>query len=170
MFRLRHHRNFGPPDLNLSLFSPRMRDLARVLMSPLATNKEGSLELFDALVIQENNARADRPHEPEGQVALALFACSHEKGAEDILVGQLAGRINAARKQVGDEADLRPRAVGAILKSLGFVTDKLSSFGRGLCLTPQVRRRIHKLLRSYDLQPAHPRTSGCAFCEEIFDK
>ena len=38
-----------------------------------------------------------------------------------------------AREQ--DEADLKPRAVGSILKSLGLTTDKLDSFGRELRLS-----------------------------------
>jgi hypothetical protein len=58
--------------------------------------------------------------------------------------------------------------VGTILKSLGFITDKLSAYGRGLRLTPKVKRKIHDLLRSYGLKPNDPRTDSCAFCEEAF--
>jgi hypothetical protein len=65
MFRLRRYRDFGPHAMDLSLFSPRMRDLVRALVPPLANNNELSWQLWEALIDQEHNARVDRSHEPE---------------------------------------------------------------------------------------------------------
>ena len=79
----------------------------------------------------------------------------------------MASCVNSSLKQVGEEADLKPRAVGAILKSLGFATEKLDSFGRGIQLTHQVKRRIHQLQRSYDLKAADAASRDCALCEEV---
>ena len=71
-----------------------------------------------------------------------------------MLVGQIASQVNACRKRIGEEADLKPRAVGSILKSLGLATDKVDSFGRGLQI--------------YNLRPTDTaRVAGCSLCEEM---
>ena len=85
-----------------------------------------------------------------------------------MLVGQIAFQVNAWRKRIGEEADLKPRLVGSILRSLGLATDKLDSFGRGLRLTAAVKRRIHQLEQIYDVTSTdRPRIEGCSLCEEM---
>ena len=72
------------------------------------------------------------------------------------------------QEKIGEEADLKPRAVGSILKSLGLTTDKLDSFGRELRLTAMVKRRIHQLLQSYNLTPADSACiRRCVLCQEM---
>jgi len=85
-----------------------------------------------------------------------------------VLVGQIASQVNLCRKRIGEEADLKPRAVGSILKSLGLATDKVDSFGRGLHLTVAVKRRIHQLLQIYNLKATDPaRIAECVLCDEM---
>jgi|ERR1700687_4934959 len=105
-------------------------------------------------------AEVERANEPEALVVIALFSYCHAKDSSTVLVGQVATWINACRRNIGEEADLKPRAVGAILKSLGFTTDKVDSFGRGLRLTVEVKRKIHQLMQSYTLSPFQPTTIG----------
>ena len=84
-----------------------------------------------------------------------------------MFVGEIASWVNACRKEIGEEADLKPRAVGSILKSLGLTTDKLDSFGRGLRLTVGVKRRIHQLRQAYGLKPTEASIAECVLCEEM---
>jgi hypothetical protein len=167
MFRLQHYREFHPEPLDLSPLTPRMGDLVRALVLPLRDVKEARTPVFDALQEQMYQAASERAQEPEALVITALFSYCHQRETSTVLVGQIASWVNACRKRIGEEPDLKPRAVGSILKSLGLTTDKLDSFGRGLRLTTTVKRRIHQLLQSYNLTPNDSRTSGCALCEEM---
>jgi energy-coupling factor transporter ATP-binding protein EcfA2 len=168
MFRLQHYREFRPEPLDLSPLSPRMMDLVRALVLPLRDVKEALTPVFDALQEQVYQAAAERAQEPEALVITALFSYCHQRETSTVLVGQIASWVNACRKRIGEEPDLKPRAVGSILKSLGLTTDKLDSFGRGLRLTVMVKRRIHQLLRSYNLTPADSACiRRCVLCEEM---
>lgn len=174
MFRLRNYREFCSDLGEISSFNPRMRDLLRALLSPLRgfkdtpNTKKALNSLVEALNDQERQAFVERAHEPEALVIAALFWCCHQPETSAVFVGQIASSVNTCRKRIGEEADLKPRAVGSILKSLGLTTDKLDSFGRGLRLTVEVRRRIHGLLQAYNLKSEEPtRTRGCVMCEEM---
>ena len=167
MFRLRHYREFRSERLGLSGLSPRIRDMMCALLLPLRGVEEAVAPLYDVMEEQLRQAAIEKAEEPEALVTIALFSYCHDPEFSAVLVGQIAAKVNENRRNTGDEADLRPRAVGAILKSLGLTTDKLSSFGRGLRLTVTVKRRIHQLLQSYNLASDDPRTSGCVLCKEM---
>jgi hypothetical protein len=168
MFRLQHYRDFRPAPVDVSPLNPRIADLARALVLPFGgVKKEILAPVLDAILEQVRQAVVERAQEPEALVLRALFDYCHDKESSDVLVGQIASRVNARRKKIGEEADLKPRAVGSILKSLGLSTDKIDSFGRGLRLSVQVKQRIHELLQSYDLVATDAaRVAGCPLCEE----
>src|SRR5438445_13686157 len=112
--------------------------------------------------------RPKGPKSPRPLVITALFSYCHQRETSTVLVAQIASRVNACRKRIGEEADLKPRAVGSILKSLGLTTDKLDSFGRGLRLTVMAKRRIHQLLQSYNLAPTDSASvARCVLCREM---
>jgi hypothetical protein len=93
----------------------------------------------------------------------------HQKGTSTALAGEIAEKINAIRKSLGEEADVRARKVGAILKAIGLATEGISSFGRGLRLTTGVRRKIHELARAYGVEPgSDPTSAKCSFCADTF--
>jgi hypothetical protein len=169
MFRLQHYQEFRPQPLDLSPLSPRIADLARALVLPLrGVEKETLAPIFDAMVEQANQASVERAHEPEALVVSALFGYCHGEESTTVLVGQIASQVNLCRRRIGEEADLKPRAVGSILKSLGLATDKVDSFGRGLHLTVAVKRRIHQLLQIYNLKATDPaRIAECVLCDEM---
>jgi hypothetical protein len=113
-----------------------------------------------------SQATQERGHEPDALVITALSKYCHDKSMHVVLVGEIAAEVNESRKDLGQEADLTPRAVGSILQSLGLLTDKVSSFGRGLRLNPPVQRRVHQLLQIYRLKPVGP-TAECTPCKEM---
>ncbi len=167
MFRLQHYREFRPWAVNLLPISPRMGDLMCALLLPLKGHKVAIDLLFDALDEQLRQAVIEKVDEPEALVIIALSAYCHDARFSAVLVGQFAAMVNENRRQAGEEADLKPRAVGSILKSLGLTTDKVSGLGRGLRFTTTVKRRIHQLLQSYNLTPNDPLIRGCVLCEEL---
>ena len=166
MFRLRHYRELRPVPIDCSTWSSRVRDLARALVFPLGdAEDEVLIPVVAAIIEQGKQARVEREQEPEALVVSALFGYCHDEESTSVLVGQIASQVNACRKSIGEEADLKPRAVGSTLKSLGLATDKLDSFGRGLRLTDAVKRRIHQLRESCNLMVG--RVGGCSLCEEM---
>jgi hypothetical protein len=168
MFRLQHYREYRPKPIDLSPLSPRMQDLVGALLVPLRDVKDAMAPIWDALEEQFLQAEVERANEPEALVVTALFGYCHDEDSSTVLVGEIATWVNACRRNLGEEAALKPRAVGAILKSLGFTTGKVDSFGRGLRLTAEVQRKIHQLMQSYNLKsdPTDPRISGCVLCKE----
>ncbi len=168
MFRLGHYQEFRPDPVDLSPLSPRIADLARALVLPFrGVGEEIIAPVLDAIVEQVRQAVVERAQEPEALVITALFSYCHQPETSAVLVGQIASWVNTCRKRIGEEADLKPRAVGSILKSLGLTTDKLDSFGRGLRLTVTVKRRIHQLLQAYGLKTDPTGVAGCVLCEEM---
>ena len=142
MFRVQHYQEFRPEPLDLSGWSPRMRDLLRALLLPLTDVDDALVPLLYAMADQERHAVIEKAHEPEALVITALFGYCHDKESSTVLVGQIASQVNVCRKRIGEEADLKPRAVGSILESLGLTTDSLNSFGRGLRFTVAVKRKF----------------------------
>ena len=167
MFRLRHYREFRLEPLDLSSLSPRISDLLRALLLPLGGVKEALEPFFHAMEDQNRQGFVERAHEPEALVITALFDYCHDEESSTVFVDEIASWVNACRKEIGEEADLKPRAVGSILKSLGLTTDKLDSFGRGLRLTVGVKRRIHQLRQAYGLKPTEASIAECVLCEEM---
>jgi hypothetical protein len=76
-------------------------------------------------------------------VATALFAEAHHGGV--FTVGDLTIEVNDWLGKIGETYLLKPRAVGNYLRSLGFNPLKLGSIGRGLRMTQQLARQVHKL-------------------------
>jgi len=149
-------------------FSPRMQDLQRALMVPFSMDQETAPELVSALSDQEWDAATEKHDSPEGLVVGALFLLCHQEKVSKVFVGQLACVINNSRKLVGEEGDLKPRAVGAILKSLGLKTRKMGNLGRGIVFTDECRVRVHDLLQAYVMQPSNELIAGCSTCKERF--
>jgi hypothetical protein len=71
--------------------------------------------------------------------------CHRTNGA--LTAGTLACKVDGILTANCETYSLSPRAVGDLLRSLGFVTQKLGSQGRGLSLTQAVVRQIHEVAR-----------------------
>ncbi len=176
-YRLRNYyavtRYFGTevPD-----FTPRMKDLGRALAAPLLGDAELRRELFSALSVHDEEARLNRYSEPEWAVAVALYSESH-RGGSHLTVGELASTVNDVLFENGETLALFPRAVGAVVRSLGLRTEQLGSQGRGFRLTKSFRLKVHELARDLgvrrsDILPWITVESGyggypCPVCEEL---
>jgi hypothetical protein len=166
MFRLQNYRKFCPRSTDTAKLNPRMRRTAPALLLPFHEN-EVAEAIFAALEDHILQAEADRQHEPEALVIKSLSYFCHEEKSAAVLVGQLAGHVNESLKKSGEEGNLKPRAVGAILKSLGLRTEKVSSVGRGIRLSHPVEQRIHRLMQSYNFTCSRSNTDYCGICEEM---
>jgi hypothetical protein len=86
-------------------------------------------------------------------VGTALFADAHHyRGV--FTVGDLTIEVNNLLGKIGETYLLEPRAVGNYLRSLEFNPLKLGSIGRGLRMTQQLARQVHKLATDLGIKRA----------------
>lgn len=141
-----------PEDLaeKIGALSPKMRNIARALMVPLLGDRRLESQLISALQEQNEGAVVERSGEPDWFVVKALLRYYHLPQAGEVTVGEIAEKVNRIR----DEAGLGPvsaRKVGATLNRLGIKTKDLGSWGRGIELTPEIRRKVHALARQFGI-------------------
>jgi hypothetical protein len=156
-------------------FVPRMRDLTRALAAPLFGHQQFEQLLIEDLQPQNQGAKLNLHSEPEWVVGTALFADAHHyRGV--FTVGDLTIEVNNLLGKIGETYLLEPRAVGNYLRSLGFNPLKLGSIGRGLRMTQQLARQVHKLaadlgIKRADIEYYQALDQGyagkcCSLCDE----
>jgi hypothetical protein len=142
-YRLENYSRALSDGLSKLDFVPRMRDLARALAAPLFGHRQLEQLLIQDLQPQNEGAKLSLHGEPEWVVATALFEEAHHRGV--FTVGDLTIDVNEWLEKIGETYSLTPRAVGNYLRSLGFSPLKLGSIGRGLRMTQQLAKQVHKL-------------------------
>ena len=76
---------------------------------------------------------------------------------------RLAELVGFQLSKRGESYNLSPRKIGEIVRSLGFVTHKLGSYGRGLLISKELIRSIHRIARSLGVCRAD------VLCPEVID-
>ena len=176
-YRITHYRHVVTRNRpQVAAFTPRVRDLALALAAPVLGNSQLEAQLFQDLAAQNKEADLARHGEPEWAVTTALFLDCHHTGGT-LTVGSLASTVSDVLVGNDETYELTPRAVGHILRSLGLNTEKLGNQGRGLRLTNQTVRRVHKLALDLGIKRAHilPYATvdagyaghPCSFCDEF---
>jgi hypothetical protein len=174
-FRLENYRRVKLAALASSRLSPRMLDIARALALPLIGDPNLERELEEVLNLHDAQAKLDRHGEPEWVVLTALYARIH-RATNTLTVQELTFEVDDVLAKAGESYRLTPRKVGEILRSLGFPTQKLGNQGRGLRLSQELIRSIHRTAKNLEVCRAdilYPETidSGygglpCSLCEE----
>lgn len=154
MFRLQNHaavKNFANSPDTFNGLSPRMRQIARALASPLLGVEPFTSDyIITVLDVYDEEARVDRSLEPEWLVAEALMAVCHggnQDGRfdEGMLVGDVANEVNQKLRDRHEDIRLSAKKVGMVLRGLGLPTMRLGRSGRGLMLTDHLKRKIHEV-------------------------
>jgi hypothetical protein len=133
---------------------PRMRDLTRALAAPLFGHQQLEQQLIEDLQPQNQGAKLSLHSEPEWVVATALLVEAHHNYGGVFTVGDLTIEVSDLLGKIGESYLLKPRAVGNYLRSLGFNPLKLGSIGRGLRMTQQLARQVHKLAADLGIKRA----------------
>jgi hypothetical protein len=185
LFRLQNYaavKNFSIPPSTLNVLSPRMRQIARALLTPHLGDAGITSELLEVLVIYDDEARIDHLLEPEWLVAETLLTICHEgskygRFESSTLVGDVAKEVNEKCRDRHEEHHLSAKKVGMVLRSLGLSTTRLGRSGRGFIFTPSLKRKIHEIAaqlgidrRTLALVVALRVNYGgarCSLCEEL---
>jgi hypothetical protein len=184
MFRLQNHaavKNFSTSPNTFNGLSPRMRQIARALVSPHLGDEPFTTEVLDVLGDYDDEARIDRALEPEWLIAEALLAVCHEgnkngRFISGILVGDVANEVNQKLRDRHEDLRLNAKKIGMVLKALGLRTTRLGRSGRGFTLTPTLVRKIHEIAAQLGIDRRSLATmmalridyggARCVFCEE----
>ncbi len=136
--------------------TPRMKQIARVLLAPLQGDVNGKSKLISILRDRDRDVRITRTLEPEWLVAEALFRICHLQvsgagRACNTLVGGVANDVNEFLHDRGEGFKLSARKIGAVLRSLGIMTMRLGNLGRGMVVDLSFLRKVHQLARDLGL-------------------
>jgi len=173
--RLTHHEY----TISASSLTPRIKDIVRALALPLMGDVEFERELLEIVEPHNMEATVEHHSEPEWFVMLALLANVHNRleGVDMLTVMKVKEDVESLLKQASEPHQLTARKVGAILKSLGFRTKKLGSWGRGLRFSRDLILAVHVKAKRLgicvgDLRPPAPfKESGPAtYCRDCYEQ
>ena len=171
MFRVRNYSLVRASVFDVPEISSGMRDLARCLGGAVASDAELQEQLRVLLREQDvRPGRADSAKELHSVVIEALLSCSHQPQKQRIGVAELTTTVNKILERRNEMFAMNPRAVGNILRALGFSTQRLTAIQRGIILLNSVRLRIHRLALKHKLVWAHSQSIDCAQCDEVATK
>jgi hypothetical protein len=154
-----------------STFDPKQlvfptREIARSLGSCFPHSPDLQEEIVTLLRGTNAHLRVAQSLTVESVLIEALLFLCHEAQGDlvaGVHAGQLAQHIRVISRDRGDEIDLKPRAVGELLRGLGFTTERLDRYGRGILLCQEVIERVHELAAAFHV-PAMGRAQRCALC------
>jgi hypothetical protein len=149
-FRLRHYSQGQSSKPVANDLTPRMKDIARALAIPLLGDAELESAVTELLRPQDTEAKLKRTSDPEWVVATALYRMSH-CGANYWTALEIACEANDVLAGYGEPYRLEARRVGDILRVLHFPTEKLGNRGRGLRVTQDLCRLIHRTAKQLGL-------------------
>jgi len=123
-------------------------------------------KLAELLRDQVDDAATDRSLSSVAMLVECGLAVCHE-GKCEVRVGELAELLNVALAGRG-EPTVESRAVGALLKKVGLRTERLDQRGRGLKFSDDMRRRLHRLARDFQVPVAATGDIRCTLCTEFW--
>src|SRR6266404_4059790 len=168
MFRLKNYSVVRESIFDVPEISSGARDLARCLGGAVASDTELQEQLRPLLKEQDAQpVYGDSAKELHWVVIEALLSCAHQSQKKHIGVAELTATTNRILEGRGELLVMNPRAVGNILRALGFSTQRLTAIQRGIILLNSVRLRIHQLASKYNLLESGSRSNDCAQCQQL---
>lgn len=169
-FRL---ENFAKVDQ--SKFDPRglcfpVREISRTLGSCFPADPDLQADVVSLLKGRDTVDRVQRSVSLEALLLESLlFRCHEAQGdhAAGVYAGDLASDIRAISKGRGEQINIKPRAVGELLRSLGFKPDRLDRYGRGILLCEAVVDRAHELAGTFQVPTMSQGARACARCIDL---
>lgn len=156
-FFLQNYNAITAPQLNALSLSPHKRDVARALAAPSESFDQGDAVYL--LQPQDDSVSHQRFFTLESAVLYALQVAWFKK-FHFVLAGQVASLANLKLQSEGERLQLSSKAAGAILNKLGFMTEKIGSYGRGILMSQEVMKMISNLGRHYGGFVAPSPTNG----------
>jgi hypothetical protein len=122
-------------------------------------------ELVDLLRGQEREARAAWSSSERAVLIEVGLAVCHDQNRDCLYTGELSEMMDTVFEGRGEVTRVKPRRVGALLRTLGFQTEPLSRAGRGLVLREPIRERFHRLAMEFRVRSIEEGIERCRHCQ-----
>lgn len=150
--------------------NPSLRSIGNPVARAIAQCVVGSPDLVNRLIALVEKKMSEQTADSVQQVALeGLLAFCH-KNQDKVHIQELATHMNAILLARGESAQFSARRAGTLVKHLSFETVKLDRDGRGLCLSSEVKLRIHELAFQCGALATLTPHITCKSCLECFQK
>ena len=168
-YRLRNHAQVRKSTFDAAQFAGGTREIARALGACVVGDSELQAGVISALRAQDEAVRGARWTRLDSLVVEGLLVLCHEKDTTAVYTGDLTGVVNEILLGREEKLKLKPRKVGALLRSLNVISER-DSKGYGFLLLKDVRRKIHELARALDAAGLRENAGRCEFCAAVLDR
>ncbi len=174
MFRLRHLDHVRA-NSDLVVSDSRMTEVLRALSLPLLGDKELETRLQAQLEEPARQASMERTFDRQMIAVGTMLRICHQRRGE-MTCKAINGEVSLYAAELGEHVRLSDRKLGAMLNNFGIHTKSLGNWGRGIELTPAVRRKVHELAARHGLTRANILdwqtvkagvAPPCTLCEEF---
>jgi len=167
-YRFREHLAVANSAVDASGFEAEIRLMVQTLGAALDGVWPRQVDLVEALLGLDEQAKLERSDSLAAFVLEALLAVCHDK-KETAYVGEIADLVNAIAIGRREEREVTAKKVGTILrKKLGLTPGKDTSRGYSLSLDSKTASRIHNLAASYRVVSLISPDRQCQLCRQLW--
>ena len=163
-FRFMHFANVASSSPPVGEFSPQVRAWAEVLVAAVSPFPGAAAEVFAALAPCEQEQASNLADSLPASLVEGLFLGIHADCSR-LYVKDIARLTNLLREARGD-GELTERAVGGVLRTLGFYPRR-NGRGYRLDLSRAIRERVHRLALAMGVPQPVENSLGCPFCAAL---
>ena len=163
-YRIFNNSEVVKSDFDAAL-SPNTRAVARVLGACIVGDRALQAELLPLLTNQDKKLM-QHTDELEGTVLEALLLHCHQQQSKS-LVREITKTVNQIYEDRGERLKATVEEVGHKLKSLGVLTRRLGSAGRGLKFNEETQLLVHERAYAHQVISPDDRDEGCTHCQRL---
>jgi len=156
---------FDPAELSFPT-----REVARTIGGCFPNDPALQEEVVALFRVADTHSRVHRSVSIESLlIESLLFRCHESQGDPNagVYAGDLAGDIRVISTGRSDPIIRSLRAVGDLLRTLGFEPERLDRNGRGILLCQAIIDRVHELAARFQVPSLMQSTHGCARCTHV---
>jgi len=162
-FRLANYRRICEVKLETREFVPAMRDEVRSWLIPICDCPDLQKVVSHFLMQQSREEEGNRMLDDRCAVAeAALFFC-HKPDVNQFFVGDLIEIANTLLTGRHEGRVLTDKKVGLLLRALGISGERVAK-GYRVSIGNQVREKIHRVAKSYQVVSTQDGTVWCNHC------
>jgi hypothetical protein len=163
-YRIFNNTEVVKSDFDAAL-SPNTRAVARVLGACIVGERALQAELLPLLTNQDEKL-IKHTADLEGTVLEALLLHCHQQQSKS-LVREITKTVNQIYEERGERLKATVEEVGHKLKSLGLLTRRLGSAGRGLKFNEETQLLVHERAYAHQVISPDDRDEGCTHCQRL---
>ena len=166
-YRLVAHDDVASSTFRVTGFLPELCAMVQVLGAPLEGETELQKGIIELLRELNEQVRADCSCGLSAMVLRAVLWHCHQPDQQQILVHEIAEKVNEFYREEGESLRVSNETVGHALKNLGLYTRRLGSAGRGLSLDKVTQKRTHELSYTNEAYPNGDVVPACGYCHTM---